>query len=339
MRKMMIIVCLAALVIPTAVRAMDESLMITGYVDGEFQAQQQPDPAHPATTQWKTSFGDASHAVFWASGHPTDKVDFATEVYYLQGTNTLQLNQAVADWKAAGDQFGIRFGKFYFPFGIEARSRYATVNRLVSQPMLMGWTDNGVGIHGMMKASGDMSWSWDIAVTNGRAGVGLASQTIDANNNNKAVGGRVEVMPMGDKLNVGASAAYGAWDAAGANKYTLVGAHVISDNVEHLDLRGEFYWQQLKDVTPGTDVKAMAFYGQGAYRYPVQGWNYIEPVARFGWMDPNTDTDNDAFSQLAIGLNFSPVEHFVLKAEFDDNMEQGTTIDNNTFRFQGVYGW
>jgi hypothetical protein len=345
MRKMMIILCLAAIAVPTAARAMDESLMITGYVDGEFQATQIPDTSPGAAagaTTWKTSFGDASHAVFWATGAPSENVDFATEVYYYQSTNTLTLNQAVADWKVAGDQFGIQFGKFYFPFGIEARSRYATTNRLVSQPMLMAWTDNGIGLHGMMKSGEDMSWSWNVAVTNGRSGVGLASQTTDANNNNKSVGGRIEVMPMGDMLNIGGSAAFGAWDLAGDNNYILAGGHVIADPVEHLDLRGEFYWQQLSDVAPTTttpDVKAMAFYGQGAYRYPVEGWNYIEPVARFAWMDPNTDVDNDGFSQVAVGLDFSPVEHFVLKGEFDVNMEQGTSVDNNMFRFQGVYGW
>lgn len=351
MRKMMIILCLAVLAVPAAARAMDEALMITGYVDGEFLAQQELDASTPdlTDTTWRTSFGDASHAVFWATGHPAETVDFATEVYYYQRSNELQLNQANIDWKIAGDKFAMKFGKFYFPFGIEARSRYATTNRLVTQPSagplgteMVGWTDNGVGVHGSMK-NGDMGWSWDAAVTNGRSGVGLATQTTDANNNNKSVGGRIEVMPIGDKLNIGGSVAFGAWDTAGDNNYILAGGHLIADYVEHLDIRGEFYWQKLNDVAPlatNPDRKAMAFYAQGAYRYPIEGWNYIEPVVRFGWMDPDTDTSDDTFNQIAIGLDFSPVEHFVMKGEFDINSEpDAVKTDNNTFHFQGVYGW
>jgi hypothetical protein len=208
--------------------------------------------------------------------------------------------------------------------------------------MLAAWTDNGVGLHGAMKANDDMSWSWDLAVTNGRAGVGLASQTTDANNNNKSVGGRVEIMPMAGKLNIGGSGAFGAWDGAGENNYILAGGHAIVNAVENVDLRGEFYWQSLTDVPSGTttvDAKAMAFYAQGAYRYPVEGGNYVEPVIRFGWMDPNTDLANDGFNQIAIGLGYSPVEHFMLKGEFDINGEQGTSIDNNTVMLQAVYGW
>lgn len=348
MRKMMIL-CLAALVMPVAANAMDNGLSITGYVDGEFMATQMLDAstADPTDTTWKTSFGDASEALFWVTGQPAEDVSFVTEVDYFQSSSTLTLNQANINWAVMGDQFGVRFGKFYFPFGIEARSRYSTTNRLISQPGagplgpgLVGWADNGIGLHGMMKMNDEMSWAWDLAVTNGLAGTGLASQPIDANNNNKSVGGRVEVMPMGDKLNVGGSAAFGAWDAAGENNYILAGGHLIADYIPMLDVRGEFYWQQLSDVTPGTDVTSMAFYGQAAYRYPIEGWNYIEPVVRFGWMDPNGDVDDDAFNQIAIGLGFSPVEHFVLKGEFDINGEpDAIKTDNNMFMFQGVYGW
>jgi hypothetical protein len=343
---------LAALALPASAFALDDALMITGYVDGEFMAQQQLDgsTADPTDTTWRTSFGDASEALFWVNGHPAETVNFATEVDYQQSTNTLSLNQAMIDWMVAGERFAMRFGKFYFPFGIEARSRYSTTNRLVTQPSagpmgpaMVGWTDNGVGLHGVMKTSDDMSWSWDVAVTNGRSGVGLATQTTDANNNNKAIGGRIEVMPMAERLNIGGSFALGAWDAAGDNNYMLAGGHLIADLVENLDIRGEFYWQQLKDVPAGAttaDFTAMAFYAQGAYRYPIEGWNYIEPVARFGWMDPDTDSDDDAFNQIAVGLNFSPVEHFILKGEFDINGEPtGGDVDNNTFLFQGVYGW
>jgi len=322
MRKMMII-CLAALAIPVVARAMDNNLMISGYVDGEFQAQQGPDltTVDPNDTTWKTSFGDASHAVFWATGNPSDNVSFKTEVYYWQNNNQLALNQANLTWSVMGDKLGVDFGKFYFPFGIEARSRYATTNKLVTEPSagngvgIVGWADNGIDIHGMMKMNDQLSWSWSAAVSNGRAGTNLVTQTTDANNNNKTIGGRVEVMPMGDKLNVGGSVAYGAWDAAGDNKYILAGGHAILDYVQNLDVRGEFYWQDVQNVAPTStnpDAKAMAFYAQGAYRYPIAGMNYIEPVVRFGWMDPNTDVSNDSFSQIAVGVGFSPVEHFTL---------------------------
>jgi hypothetical protein len=339
MRKLMA-VCVAATLLPAAAFAGDD-MMITGYVDGGFQAIQQLDAttADPTDTTWKTSFGDASQALFWVTGSPAENASYTAEINYWQASNTLQLNQAMIDWKVAGDMFALSFGKFYIPFGIEARSSYSSTNKLVTRPMMTQPTDNGVDFHGMMDTGNGISWKWDAAVTNGFAGAGLGSQLTDANNNNKSVTGRLEVMPMEQKLNIGGSAAFGAWDAAGNNNYMLLGGHAIVDYMEGLDIRGEFLWQQLKDVAPTVDLTSMGFYAQGAYRLPVEGWNWVEPVVRFAWMDPNTDVDNDAGSQIAVGIGFSPVEHFTLKGEFDINSEQGTSVDNNQIGLQAVYGW
>jgi hypothetical protein len=356
MRNLMMAL-LAVLVIPAAALA-DPSFSITGYVDGEFQAVQNPDDStpEPDDTTWDTSFGDASEALFWVKGSPAENASFTTEIVYQQWDNEIVLNQAAINWNMAGEKFGMQLGKFYFPFGIEARSRYSTTNKLVTQPILRdpttgqeygftGWTDNGFGAGGTMQMNEGSSWNWAVAVANGFAedtdNPGLTPQLTDQDNNNKSFGGRVEIMPQANQLNIGGSFVTGAWsDTTGENNsYTRAGAHMISNHVQNLDIRGEYMWQSLSDFTPGTDLSSMGFYAQGAYRYPLEGGNYIEPVLRFSWLDPNGDADDDTMNQIAVGLGFSPVEHFAIKGEFDINSESGTEFDNNEATLQGVYGW
>ena len=63
MRTLMV-VCLAATMIPVAAFAGDD-MMMTGYVDGEFQALEANNLA--GDTEWSNSFGNSSEAVFWVT--------------------------------------------------------------------------------------------------------------------------------------------------------------------------------------------------------------------------------------------------------------------------------
>jgi hypothetical protein len=338
------VVSLALTLLPVSSVFAAEGVALTGYVDGVFQAMQgaNPDPAKTGTS-WNTSFGDASQAVIWANGQPSENVAFTAELYYRQTSNLAVLRQAVIDWRLMGDKCTAYFGKFYFPFGIEYRSVYSTTNALVSRPTVQGWSDNGFGLMGKMDMQGGMGLRWNVAATNGLSGPALAYQSTDANNNNKSIGGRLEILPMEDKLNVGGSFAWGKYDASAKNNYTLAGAHADYMGMENLDVRGEFMWQKLaKAAAGGKDLTGMGVYGQASYRMKIEGYNYFEPVVRFSWMDPNRDAaaKTDAVNQLAIGAGFSPVEHFVLKGEFDLNNEDSSVkTDNNAVMLQAVYGW
>jgi hypothetical protein len=280
-----------------------------------------------------------------------------SEVYYWQASNSFSLQQAAVDWHLySTDAYMVtgRMGKFYYPFGIEGRSLYATTNMLVSRPyvnsaaggrmaVLNSTPDNGVQLMGGGKmGESNVRMNWAAAVTNGLLGAGLANQTLDADKN-KAMGGQLGVVFM-DNYELGGSAQFGKWN--GTDNYLLVGADGVAKPVEGLDLRGEWAMSQTDNVTGSAanpDLKAMAFYGQAAWTMPLEGENMhsFGLAARFGWLDPNTDVDNDEASQLAVGANFSPAEHLSLKVEFDLNMQNvtGTEPDDNAVLAQAVVGW
>ena len=72
---------------------------LSGYVDGEFRAQQSNEGGVPGdSVGWKSSFGDNSHAVLWAMSDPSQKASFITELYYWQASNSFSLQQAAVDW-------------------------------------------------------------------------------------------------------------------------------------------------------------------------------------------------------------------------------------------------
>ena len=144
-----------------------------------------------------------------------------------------------------GDQFAVYFGKFWFPFGIESQAVHSTTNALVTRPNLQAWTDNGFGAMGKVE-NGGVGIRWNVAATNGFSGAALFPQATDANNNNKSIGGRLEVMPMGDQLNVGGSFAFGKYDASSKNSYILGGGHVDYTWMKHSNVRGEFMWQKVQ---------------------------------------------------------------------------------------------
>jgi hypothetical protein len=202
-----------------------------------------------------------------------------------------------------------------------------------------------VAVHGRLTEVGgsQVGLTYDVALSNGFAGVGPAPQQIDANNEKKSVGGRISVTPN-DKLDVGGSVAWGRWDTAGENDYVLLGFHGIVDLVEDLDFRGELVSASFADgFAPGTDLTQLWTYGQVAYRLHPTGLEYAEMAARFGWMDPNTDRDDDATMQVAVGGTLSPAEHLMIKGEFQYNRDQtpsGTDDpDDNELRFQAIFGW
>ena len=346
MKRMAILTAFALLAGLTATASADNNVELSGYVDGDFLATQGVDTA--GETSWDTSFGDNSEVALWAKATPADNVSALAEIFYKQSSNTIDLEQATVAWHLAEGQFVPYFGKSYFPFGIEAHSRYSTTNKLISRPSyLMAWTDNGAGIRGTVEMNETMSMSYDVMVANGlMADPGdtyLSTQRIDGNNNSKSVGGRVGIMPM-EGLGIGGSFAWGKYDADANNNYILIGGDA-SYQKQGFDFRGEVRYQSLADValTSGTmDVKGLFFYGQAAYEIPVEPIQFVEPTVRFEWADPNTDSafDTDRVYQIAFGGTVSPAEGFLLKGEFQVNQEdKSVRTDNNALSLQAVFGW
>lgn len=358
--------CLALAALVAAAPAHANDVSISGYVDGELQAVQVP--AAGGDTEWSNSFGNASDALFWIKGTPSDEVSAMAEIDYRQSTNTIAVWQAMVDWQISGEQATLRLGKFYFPFGIEYGSLYSTTNPLVSRPfrtndaMLAGfaapftssWQDNGVALHGMLDMGGEgMGIHYALAIANGLNGMGLAAANTDGNDN-KAVGGKVSLTPQ-EGVEVGGSFTFGKYGVSplapvgttDEENYMLFGGHVMVDMIENFSLDGEFRMGSVSHEAAGVDDnKMMAWYATAAYRVDTPNTEFIELAARVGSVDPNTDADDDQFMQVSVGASCAPVENLRFKTEFQINQEGDNvagpgagSYDNNEFLFQAVFGW
>ena len=141
---LVLLACLAGTANAGSTRQMGD-FTLSGYVDGQFMAQQANKGGVPGgDTEWKSSFGDNSHMVLWAQSDDSQTASFVSEMYYWQATNAVTVQQAAIDWhlyKTDAYRVTGRMGKFYYPFGIEARSVYATTNKLVSRPYIMAWAE------------------------------------------------------------------------------------------------------------------------------------------------------------------------------------------------------
>ena len=337
---------------------------VNGYVDGELQAVQANKDLtdNNSSSEWNNSFGNQSEVLLFIGTDPSEDVSLVSEIAYRQAFNDIDVWQAMVNWMASGEQLQMKAGKFWFPYGIEHRYAYSTVNPLVSRPfethssgrllevkapmsLARSWQDQGAGVHGKVAlGQSDMNLMYDLAVSNGLSGMSLTPATPD-NNDNKTFGGMVSLMPA-EGVEVGGSFAYGKYDTGGHNNYMLAGGHAVYSMIENLDVMGEFRYGSVDSAgIAGADLSEMLFYGTVSYKIPMEGIEYVEPAVRFGWFDPNTDSasSDDTFMQVAFGLNVSPAEHFALKGEFQLNKESvasgATEPDNNELLFQAVLGW
>src|SRR5262245_61786126 len=91
------------------------------------------------------------------------------------------------------------------------------------------------------------------------------------------------------------------------------------------------------DVANGIGADADGWYAEFSKRtlFGSSGKSYWEPVFQIDGIDLNKDTDtNKDLVTTAIGFNFSPEHHFIVKTEYDFVKEShGAKIKNNKLWF------
>ena len=270
-------------------------------------------------------------------------VTILAEIEYEHGGEEIRLDRAFLDWQLAGRGLNLRLGKFYAPFGIEIREYQAPVRRLVSRPLMASallfneWSEVGVNVYGDV---GDrVRLEYDVAVVNGPGatdgdGDGIPDLIEDGeearqnrdNNSNPTVIGRLSARFPGG-LATGFSYAEGRYSDAGAPKldFSLVGLDARFTK-KGLDLRGEWARRAVDLVAPARKIRSSGYYVQGAYRHVVKGRGveYIEAVVRYDHLDPGDAVRDDETERVALGLNYSPYPHMVVRSEYQFNRESPT---------------
>jgi hypothetical protein len=269
-------------------------------------------------------------------------------------TGLLSLDRLFIQWRLHPRFLTLRFGKVFMPFGMDPFVSMLpagrTGNPLVTKPIVLQelryeeWLDTALEAYGLVR-SGSVAVTYDAAVANGPAGITPEDLQNQDNNRDKTGSFRLGLLPSLDEgyVNAGVSIAHGVYNHTGDRAFTLYGAdaQVIWRGVE---LRGE-YMQRTGDDQPLFDdagnpagvarADAQGFYVLAAYKV-IQGPNddyYLQPVVRYEVSDIPDETDPYRFKRTAIGLNYSPRPHFLLKAEVDFTQESGTEQLNDAYLF------
>jgi hypothetical protein len=154
--------------------------------------------------------------------------------------------------------------------------------------------------------------------------------------------GRFGYAKSNDKgdLNVAFSAATQKYDEASARTMTHVGVDARYQHRSGFRFQGE-YMRRSGDDNPAERAEGVSADGAGWYaqfskrsRFNT-GKSFVEPVFQVDAIDLNRHTDTNAdLLTSAIGLNLSPVNHYLVKFEYDFVKERhGAPVKNNKVWF------
>ena len=270
------------------------------------------------------------------------------------------------------DYFKIRTGVILVPFGNFNLVHFDPIQDLTDRPIMMRriipttWADAGFGFLGNIPlGDDDFNIDYQVYITQGLKDItsdtslrGARSNFRSDNNNDKAIAGRVGISPTLDH-EIGISGYFGEYDSTGRDiaGFNIDGTLTFGD----LEIIGEYAYFDLQiDDTTSTSAppsNLSGYYVQANYHFwpgflndTFLGKGFSDPtftaVVRWGEANIDDDFDNASFAdgdnneqRLTIGLNYRPVEAFVVKAEYqfnnftntdsaDTKLENG---DNNGF--------
>lgn len=297
--------------------------------------------------QSSSQFLKDNELTLWLGKQISRKLSFGSEIEIKDGFKTYELERCEFDYEIIGKALIFRLGKFKYPLGIERLVESAPLNKLIDRPfpsirIIPGtYSDIGGMFHGAIAFPHDTKLKYEIALSNGLAGPDHEDvQQLWDNNRNKAMGGRLgyEMLPG---LEIGSSYSRGKYDKDDQLSIDFLGAD-IQFKKGNLEVRGEYITSHVEQSSvDGGDYNRDGYYVQVSYRYPflLNYIKYLEGVFRFDSVDPNRDiTDGHEADRIAVGINYSPSEHFVFKLEYEIENEPGEEIHGKSF-VQAIFRW
>jgi len=297
--------------------------------------------------QPSSKFLDENELILWFGKGISEKVFVSSEIEIKKGFQKYVLEKCALDYEIFDTWFAVRLGKFLYPLGIERMVEDGPDDKLIDRPLpsiriIPGtYSDTGVMCYGTIPLPYTKALKYEFALTNGLEGPDPKDvQHGRDNNRSKRVGGRLEYLCM-PNLKVGASYSRGNYDEDDELAIDFLGFDVQLQWGSLL-VRAEYITSTVEQKEKdGGDFRRDGYYLQTSYKH-VANLNYLrylEGVIRFDSADPNKKvTDGEEADRLAIGLNYSPMEHVELKVEFEIENEPGEEIHNKSF-IQTIIRW
>jgi hypothetical protein len=293
---------------------------------------------------------DIHYLAFYAYGWINDKIyyfgEFELEHGGTGGNNTF-VEQAYLDYWFVPN-VAVKIGAILTPYNRFDEFHDPLMNYLVTRPQVSreigvsAWKDVGVDVHGYLNITPTSSVGFDAYVINGLGdGSRLrGSRQYRDNNENLAVGGRVNVM-HGDIIEIGGSYYTGKWDDDGMYNLRLLGAHVLL-NTPVADIYGEYSNGNSENGPGVADGDMSGFFVQASRLFESK----YRATVRYGdldYLDTRTladgpvTTDRDQ-SEFVFGFTYYPTSKVAFKLEYNFFLEgsRATQEDNNQLGIQAA---
>lgn len=307
-----------------------QGLMVTGYGNVEFLAQ-----------EGGIRTFDAHNLNLIVIGQLRGDLFAAGEIEYEHGGEEIGVEYAYlafTRWK----HVNIVAGKFIVPFGSFNVNHPAWINKVPGRPfgfdrvLPATYSDIGVMLRGGLPAGYLSRVTYDVWAVNGLAGDpggdlrDMRENLIDVDAS-KFFGGRLGyVARVG--LDIGASIHTGKYNDSLDLNVTLFGADAAFQRAG-FELKGEFV--QATQQAPGGDQDKRGYYAQASYL--VVAW--LEPTVRFSQMDFPGASPRD-LREISLGVSAYPSDLGALRLFFRINKERSAPeVKNNQFIAQFTVGF
>ncbi len=287
------------------------------------------------------------------SGHIHDRIRFYNEIDLGISGEEVEPIQSYVDLLMM-KSINLRGGVLQIPFGKFNVDHFDPRRDLTDDPLVArrviptNWSDFGVSLFGLIPVTPALKATYEVAIVNGltddfsRPGAppneGLREARPDFlndNNSNKAIVGRTTLVFL-DQYEFGFSGYRGDYDDTSENAITGYdvdfefkprGIAVLED----LEFKAEYAFF---DIDESTEPSSLAgFYTQINYHFwpraldhTFLGRRFSNPtltlVGRYGHAEINTAsrTGNLREDRYTFGLNYRPIEDFVIKTEYQVNI-------------------
>jgi hypothetical protein len=313
----------------SAEAASPDRLKINGIFDLEYEKADGPGNSDPtkAVGDEKGSF-DQYHFNILMEFPVSDNLTVKGHIEYAHAPQltgktdsqgAIKMEWAYVEYMAS-NHLQVRGGMVLTPFGFYNEIHDATPTFLsirtpwgIYRSTKAGSTDamfpkfsTGIFVAGRYFPETRFSLNYDVYVANGENATNNEAERDD--NSNKAIGGRLMVTPI-TGINIMGSYYDGKKQTGVASQADhtacAVGAEYVPYYIPyHAKFRGEYAVSKLGDVTQ------VGWYGEGSYTF-----GKIRPYVRFGVLDPDTDQDDDHWTEWVYGINYQFQSGFFLKVE------------------------
>lgn len=333
--KLAVIIVVMMLCLPAASFAGDGKFVLGGYMDIAYYGYED-------TTKYNTFDMYHFNPIFLYQIQ--DNLLASAELEFEHGGDEIAVEYAQIDY-LWNDYVTITAGKFLVPFGaFNRRLHPGWISKVPGRPysnyhvVPTGWSETGVMVSGAVaidENGGRINYA--AYVTNGMEGNAgddirdlRNADSRDKNNNNKAFGGRLGIVPVAG-AEIGVSTYSCKYDAVADPELDLkiIGFDAEYHYEDYFEIRGE-YNKADQDITIDSTDSKVGFYIQAALKLSVFDNDLLMPM-EFALRYSVQDFDDGAkdLTEITPTLNYYLSSSTVFRIAYTINGEDGTEKDNN----------